>query len=69
MAQCPECEAFVELDAEDLEGGEIIPCPECGVDLEVTNTNPVELGLAEEEEFEDEDDEEEMDEDEEENEE
>lgn len=68
MAQCPECEAIVDLDAEDLEGGEIIPCPECGVDLEVTNTNPVELDLAEDEEFEEEeeeDEDEEMDEDEE----
>ena len=47
-ATCPECAAEVPLSA-DLEQGEIVPCPECGVELEVLSTDPVALGLAPEE--------------------
>ena len=35
MAVCPECEADVEMDEYDVDKGEIISCPECGVELEV----------------------------------
>ena len=65
MAHCPECESLVDVDVDDVEEGEIVTCPECGVELEVVNTNPVELDLAEDEEL-DEDEEEESGEDEEE---
>ena len=54
MAQCPDCEAFLDLEADEVDEGEIISCPECGADLEVVNTNPVELDLAEDEDLEDE---------------
>lgn len=43
MALCPECEAEVELDAYDVDKGEVISCPECGVDLEVMGLSPLEL--------------------------
>ena len=33
-AFCPECEATLNL--ENVVQGEIVVCPECGVDLEVT---------------------------------
>ena len=68
MAHCPECETLVDVDVDEVEEGEIVTCPECGVDLEVVNTNPIELDLAEDEELE-EDEEEELAEDEEEHEE
>ena len=42
---CPECEATLNLP-DDLIEGEIIPCPDCGAELEVVNTAPVELQLA-----------------------
>jgi alpha-aminoadipate/glutamate carrier protein LysW len=54
MPHCPECEALVDVDEEDVEEGEVVSCPECGVDLEVVNTNPLELDLLEDEELEDE---------------
>jgi alpha-aminoadipate carrier protein LysW len=41
---CPECDAEIEL--QDVVQGEIVVCPDCGVDLEVTNLNPVTLELA-----------------------
>lgn len=52
MAHCPECESLVDVDVDDVEEGEIVTCPECGVELEVVNTNPIELDLAEDEELE-----------------
>ena len=43
-AKCPECDA--EIDLQDVVQGEIVVCPDCGVDLEVTSTNPLTLELA-----------------------
>jgi alpha-aminoadipate carrier protein LysW len=42
---CPECEAEISLDA-SVESGEIIVCPDCGVDLEITSLNPATVDLA-----------------------
>jgi alpha-aminoadipate carrier protein LysW len=55
VSYCPECEAAIDEEFEDL--GEIISCPECGVELEVISVDPVEFDLApmdDEEEDEDE---------------
>ncbi|MBP7694713.1 MAG: lysine biosynthesis protein LysW [Anaerolineales bacterium] len=44
-AICPECEATLSL--KDVVQGEIVVCPDCGVDLEVTEVQPaVQLALA-----------------------
>jgi alpha-aminoadipate/glutamate carrier protein LysW len=48
-AVCPECAADVSL-CDDAVVGEIVQCPDCGVELEVTNLDPVEVALAPEEE-------------------
>ena len=48
-AQCPECGAEVSLAA-NVERGEIVPCADCGAELEVVEVNPAELRLAPEEE-------------------
>ena len=45
MAQCLECGADLELAA-DVEEGEIVVCPDCGVELEVVGLNPIALELA-----------------------
>ena len=72
MGYCPECDAPIDEDFEDV--GEIITCPECGVDLEVISLDPVEFDLApaedededeDEYDFDDEEDDEDWDEDEE----
>jgi alpha-aminoadipate carrier protein LysW len=52
VGYCPECDAPIEEEFEDL--GEIITCPECGVDLEVISLDPVEFDLAPAEDEEDE---------------
>ena len=46
MAVCPECDAEIEIDEFDVDKGEIISCPECGIDLQVTGLGPLELDLA-----------------------
>jgi len=43
-ANCPECDAEITLD--DVMEGEIVVCPDCGVDLEVTSLEPLTLDLA-----------------------
>ena len=52
IVECVECMAEIEL-ADDTEVNEIIVCPDCGVDLEVTGLDPatVELAPMEEEDW------------------
>jgi alpha-aminoadipate carrier protein LysW len=45
MPLCPACDAEIELDEFDVDKGETISCPECGVDLEVVGLAPLELDV------------------------
>ena len=45
---CPECEAEVHVD-EDTDKGDVVSCPDCGVELEVVGLDPIELDIAPEE--------------------
>jgi alpha-aminoadipate/glutamate carrier protein LysW len=56
MATCPECEADIDIDEDDVDKGDRITCRECGSDLEVISLTPLELDVAPE------DDEDELDE-------
>ncbi len=47
--QCPECEAEVPVES-GTQLGEILVCPDCGVELEVTALDPLVLSLAPREE-------------------
>lgn len=58
MIYCPECDTHLDVDEEEIDEGEIISCPECGSDFEVTTLNPIELKPVEDE-IDDDDDEEE----------
>jgi alpha-aminoadipate carrier protein LysW len=42
---CPECAATIPLEP-GAEVGEILVCPECGVDLELTGLDPATVALA-----------------------
>ncbi len=46
---CPACEAEIEIDNLDVDRGEKIGCPECGVTLSVLRVSPIELEIADEE--------------------
>ena len=66
MVKCPECKREIDVEEEDLDEGDPLSCDECGADLRVVGTDPLELETAEElaedeedaELFEDEDEEE-----------
>ncbi|RLC67501.1 MAG: hypothetical protein DRI48_02130 [Chloroflexi bacterium] len=55
MAQtnCPECDAVIILD--EPREGLIISCPDCGVDLEVIDTDPFEVDLPFDDDWDDDD--------------
>ena len=66
MVTCPVCDGAIDVDEEEVDEGDPISCDECGADLKVVSTDPLELESAaelededEEEEFLDEDEEEE----------
>jgi alpha-aminoadipate carrier protein LysW len=64
MVTCPVCNGAIDVDEEDVDQGDSISCDECGADLKVISTDPLELESADE--IEEEEDEVFLDEDEEE---
>ncbi len=51
---CPECDNPLDIDADDVDEGEIVQCDECGTDLEVVSSDPLELAAVDEEGYDDE---------------
>ena len=47
--KCPICDAEITL-ADDTLLGELVECPECGSELEVTSIEPIQLQEAPQEE-------------------
>lgn len=72
MATCPECDATLDIEPEDVELDDRLSCDDCGASLKISSMSPLEVDLDEEDDDdlddedddEDEDDEEEADEDE-----
>jgi alpha-aminoadipate carrier protein LysW len=52
---CPECDSPLDIDADDVDEGEVLQCDECGVDLEVVSSDPLELAPVDPEGYDDED--------------
>lgn len=48
MVTCPVCEGAIDVDEEDVDEGDSISCDECGADLKVVSTEPLEIESAEE---------------------
>jgi alpha-aminoadipate/glutamate carrier protein LysW len=59
MVTCPVCDGTIDVDEEDVDEGDTVSCDECGADLRVIGTDPLELESAEDLEEEDEEEEEE----------
>ena len=55
MATCPECDATLDLEPDDVDIDDRLSCDDCGASLKVTSITPLELELDDEDE-EDEDD-------------
>jgi alpha-aminoadipate carrier protein LysW len=54
MVTCPVCDGQIDVDEEDVDEGDSLSCDECGADLKVVSTDPLELESADEAEEEDE---------------
>ena len=54
MVTCPVCDGQIDVDEEDVDEGDSLSCDECGADLKVVSTGPLELESADELEEEDE---------------
>lgn len=56
MVTCPVCDGQIDVDEEDVDEGDSLSCDECGADLKVVSTDPLELESADELEEEDDED-------------
>ncbi len=56
MVNCPQCDAVMDVDEEELDEGDALVCEECGANLSVSGVSPLELS-ADSADDEDEDDE------------
>lgn len=61
MVNCPNCDAVIDLDVEELDEGDTLTCDECGADLSVTGLDPLELETTEDEDDEEEEEDEDLD--------
>lgn len=43
MVNCPMCDAVIDVDEEELDEGDSLICEECGANLSVSGTSPLEL--------------------------
>lgn len=43
MVHCPQCDAVIDVDEEELDEGDSLLCEECAAELTVTGLNPLEL--------------------------
>ena len=57
MVTCPKCQGAIDIDEEDVDEGDTISCDECGADLKVVGTDPLELESADEVDEDEEDEE------------
>jgi alpha-aminoadipate carrier protein LysW len=56
VVNCPECDAQIDIEEDDVDEGDLLSCDECGAELRVVSTEPLELeSIEEDEEEEDED--------------
>jgi alpha-aminoadipate/glutamate carrier protein LysW len=53
---CPECDNLLDIDEDEVEEGETITCDECGTELEVVSTEPLQVAPVDDEGYDDEDD-------------
>jgi alpha-aminoadipate carrier protein LysW len=55
MVNCPLCDAAMDVDEEELDEGDPLICEECGANLHVSGTSPLEITPAKDDDTDDED--------------
>lgn len=58
MANCPACDAVLDVEDDELDEGDELTCQECGANVAVTSTDPVEMEVIDDDEDADEDEDE-----------
>lgn len=53
MATCPECDATLDIEPEDVELDDRLSCDDCGASLKVANMAPLEVELDDEDDEDD----------------
>jgi alpha-aminoadipate/glutamate carrier protein LysW len=64
MVNCPKCAAVLDIEEDDLDEGDEFTCDECGAELAVVGTDPLEITSAADADDDDDDDEDDLDDDE-----
>ncbi len=59
MASCVACDSDLDVDEYEVDKGDVVSCPECGANLVVASTTPLELELDSDDDDDDDDDEDE----------
>lgn len=65
MVNCPLCDAAIDVEEDELDEGDEFTCEECGAELSVSGTSPLEIEPVAEADADEEDEEEDLDADEE----
>jgi len=63
MATCPECDATLDIEPEDVELDDRLSCDDCGASLKISSMSPLEVELDDEDEDDDLDDDDDEDDD------
>lgn len=53
---CPECDNPLTIDPDEVEEGEVVQCDECGTDLEIVSSDPLEIAPVDNEGYDDDED-------------
>lgn len=64
MVNCPVCDGVLDIEEDELDEGDEFTCDECGADLAVTSTDPLEIEKLSDSDDDDDEDEDDLDEDE-----
>ena len=61
MVNCPVCDAVIDAEEDELDEGDELTCEECGANLTIVGTDPIEIETTEDEDEDDEEDEDDLD--------
>jgi alpha-aminoadipate carrier protein LysW len=56
MVTCPVCDGTIDIEEDEIDEGDTLSCDECGADLKVLGTDPLELESVDEVEEDEEED-------------
>jgi alpha-aminoadipate carrier protein LysW len=65
MVNCPVCDAVLDIEEDELDEGDEFTCDECGAEIGVVGTDPLEIAPVADADEDEEDEDEDLDEDEE----